>query len=112
MGLILTVVRKIPVLQYQFFLRRLLAGKSYTTASRNRYIIREKLSVFIFNATDISRKQSDGTAALFINGWLTTGSWRKLSQIDFFLGESLLITLKGTMKRGAVHPGWQNPHPT
>lgn len=41
---------------------------------------------------------------MFINGWLITGSWCKLSQIYFSLGESLLITVKYTMKRGTAKP--------
>lgn len=48
------------------------------------------------------KKQSDVTAAIFTNGWLITGSWCKLSQIYFTLGESLLITVKCTMRRGSA----------
>lgn len=53
---------------------------------------------------EVSRKQSDGTAGSLINGWLITGSWYKLNQIDFALVESLVITLKCSTKRGGVQP--------
>lgn len=63
-----------------------------------------ELGCFYFRCNRRIKKQSDVTAAMFINVWLITGSWCKLSQIYFALGESLLTTVKCTMKRGAAKP--------